>query len=468
MLHLANERYKVLFDSIRSGVAVYESRDGVSFSVVDFNQAAEKMEGIGKTDVIGRNASSVFPWFEPIGLLAAVRKVWETGNPERMPCSAYDDGRAKWWRDNYAYKLPSGEIVVVYDDVTQKRAKAERMSDNVGKLRDSETRLRGMFDNASVGLVVVGNPPEMPILNANRAFCEFVGYPRDELLKKGISDVTHPDDLKTSLESTNRARSLPSSSQPVSLTKRYVRKDGGIRWGTVFFSKIEHGDGRVEHFSQVVDVTERKSAEEGKVALAGAVARANGILSVQCEVAKRIASGFEGGLDSVMSMTVRKLKARWACVAIAAEDGVIGRWADDERSSSVSIEDDVEFSKSDVSEFMKWASSNVTYVGPMGGIPAPVSKFSKKAEGNWMVVPVCVERPHNMFGAMVLCCSEGRTWSKDECDAMRGLATMLCILTKGEKNRDDLSRKINETIASLSLSLSPAAKKDKTTGEHDA
>lgn len=108
LLKLASERHKMLFDSIRSGVAVYESTDGETFKIVDFNHAAQKIEGVNKSDVVGQSVSSVFPGVYELGLMAALKRVWGTGNPERMPCSFYEDSIRRGWRDNYVYRLQSG------------------------------------------------------------------------------------------------------------------------------------------------------------------------------------------------------------------------------------------------------------------------------------------------------------------------------------------------------------------------
>ena len=60
-----------------------------------------------------------------------VVEIWKQGKPEYHPVSEYKDERIVGWRQNYVYKLPSGEIVAVYDDITErKRAElAMRMSE---------------------------------------------------------------------------------------------------------------------------------------------------------------------------------------------------------------------------------------------------------------------------------------------------------------------------------------------------
>ena len=651
LLKLASERYRMLFDSIRSGVAVYESQDGETFKIVEFNQAAQKIEGVGKEDVLGKTVGDAFPGVSTFGLLDSFKRVWKTGAPERMPCSFYEDKSRKGWRDNYVYKLPSGEIVAVYDDVTHKKASADKITTSIGKLRDSEERFRGMFENSSVGVVFEGTGPEYVIQQANRSFCEMVGYTRDEVFGKSVKDLIHPDDWDLSTSSSEKSVNLPPGGQPVKVTKRYIRKNGEVRWGTAFIAQLEREDGEIEHFVQIVDITDRKRAEDEKELLSkvvsdlnassvrnknviggimlaikdferldavavrlperigqagtlldypfyfhsgfensfiaeesplcevtedgmpmrapdgtpilscvcgcvingrsptnhpfftkngsfwtndstdlslkmgntslskprmtcwrygyrsmavipimsndvivgsmllnakrvgafdercvlfleevgkamgvafsrmqmqsdieeskNALERANGILAVECDVAKGIATGVAGGFNSVMSMAVSKLKVRWMCVALVGEEGIAGKWTEENGSSVNSIDEEAKFTAIDAAAIRKWVSESQIYIGDHGNLPQCLTKIAKKAGGHWMAIPVTNDKSHASVGIMMMASKNGRKWSQDECDAMNGLATMFCILARGEKNRADLERKIGETILSI-------------------
>ncbi|HSR35584.1 MAG TPA: diguanylate cyclase [Desulfurivibrionaceae bacterium] len=122
-LNASETRFRELFDHMLAGVAVYESNNGKDFIFVDFNRAAERIDRIDRAAVLGRNATEVFPGIEKFGLLEVMRRVWQSGRTEEHPLSFYEDDRMVGWRENYVYKLPSGEVVAIYRDVTdQKRA----------------------------------------------------------------------------------------------------------------------------------------------------------------------------------------------------------------------------------------------------------------------------------------------------------------------------------------------------------
>jgi PAS domain S-box-containing protein len=121
-LEKSEARYRELFNNMSSGVAVFEAvNDGGEFVLIDFNRAAERIERLRKEDVLGRNFVEVVPEVEKYGLLDTFRRVLKTGQPEYHPVAIYKDGELKIWKENYVYRLPSGEIVDVYDDITERK-----------------------------------------------------------------------------------------------------------------------------------------------------------------------------------------------------------------------------------------------------------------------------------------------------------------------------------------------------------
>lgn len=143
-LALMEFRYRALFDYIRSPVAVYQAvNDGEDFIIVDFNRAAERVEQVQREKIIGHSVREIFPGVVDFGLFQVFQRVYRTGKPELHSASFYQDGRIAGWRENYVYKLPSGEIVAAYEDLTQQK-EAEHA------WRESEQRLRLITEQAPV------------------------------------------------------------------------------------------------------------------------------------------------------------------------------------------------------------------------------------------------------------------------------------------------------------------------------
>ena len=116
---LSQEKLKQLFESMNSGVAVYNAvKGGDNFVFAGINRSAEKIEKVKRKDVVGKKVTDVFPGIKKFGLFRVLKRVWETGKSEKYTMKFYVDERRSGWRDNYVYKLPSGEVVAIYQDTT--------------------------------------------------------------------------------------------------------------------------------------------------------------------------------------------------------------------------------------------------------------------------------------------------------------------------------------------------------------
>ena len=122
-LRESEEKFRQLFSRMPSGVAIYEAvDDGEDFVFRDFNTAGESIEHIKKEEVIGRRVTEVFPGVKEFGALSIFQRVWRTGKPEYFPSAVYRDAHDPGtWREIWTYRLPTGEIVSIYNDVTERK-----------------------------------------------------------------------------------------------------------------------------------------------------------------------------------------------------------------------------------------------------------------------------------------------------------------------------------------------------------
>jgi PAS domain S-box-containing protein len=135
-LRESEAEYRAIFENSKSAVAVYNVVDnGSNFIFKDFNKAAERIEKIKREDIIGSEVTEVFPGVVEFGLFEVFQRVWRTGKPEKLPVSIYQDERIWGWRENYVYKLPSGDVVAVYDDLTEIKQYEEELEKNQSRLK---------------------------------------------------------------------------------------------------------------------------------------------------------------------------------------------------------------------------------------------------------------------------------------------------------------------------------------------
>jgi len=125
-LRESEARFKAIFDNMSSGVMVLRSlREGKDFQILDLNRAARKIEGARKRDLLGRKVLETFPEYENARLLDVLKRVWKTGTPEDCSVTLLQRSEGPSWREYYVYRLPTEEIVAIYDDVTQKKQAEE-------------------------------------------------------------------------------------------------------------------------------------------------------------------------------------------------------------------------------------------------------------------------------------------------------------------------------------------------------
>jgi PAS domain S-box-containing protein len=127
-------------------------------------------------------------------------------------------------------------------------------------LRISEEEYRALFDLAGVGKAQVETMTGR-FLRVNHKLCDITGYPCDELLTMTFRDLTHPEDRE---QDWAAFQDLVSGRRAgYSAEKRYIRRNGAVRWVQVTRTLVRQPDGRARHTVAVIqDITDRKEAEE--------------------------------------------------------------------------------------------------------------------------------------------------------------------------------------------------------------
>ncbi|MBF0228135.1 MAG: PAS domain S-box protein [Desulfamplus sp.] len=147
--------YRYVFDGMTSCMAVYEVlNDGNDFIFKDFNRAAEVSSLISREDIIGKNVKDIFPGVVELGLFDVFQRVYNTAKPELHPVSNYKDQRVTLWVENYVYKLPTGEIVAIYDDITDKKKAEEALKQRMSELEAINAMSQSVSINISLDKVV--------------------------------------------------------------------------------------------------------------------------------------------------------------------------------------------------------------------------------------------------------------------------------------------------------------------------
>jgi len=164
---------------------------------------------------------------------------------------------AKWLNrlDTKRYEAEE-EIKVMNEELEQRvdERSAELLS-LLEKFRESETQFRTAFEFSAIGIAFVSLDGRW--LKVNQGFCDMVEYSAEELLSRHVTEITHPDDVRFSLEMIKKGRI--EKRDTYHMEKRYLSKSGAVIWASVNMAPIFDDNSKPLYMvSQIENITERK------------------------------------------------------------------------------------------------------------------------------------------------------------------------------------------------------------------
>ncbi len=246
----SEERHRMMIENMSSGVAVYETKDnGASFVFKNFNPAAERISHISKDEVIGRELLELFPNMDRFGLVDVLKRVWKTGQNERLQAGYYGDDQRRGWRDNRIYKLPSGEVVAVYDDVTKEKEAEE-------KLKKSEAKYRDLVEN--INDIIYAVDMEGVITYISPTVKGLLGYQPKQMVGKNILEFMHQDCWD---EAQRHLKEMMASGRAQSSACRMVTRKSDVIWVRNSMRPMAQNGAITGVQGTLTDITESKKLE---------------------------------------------------------------------------------------------------------------------------------------------------------------------------------------------------------------
>jgi len=143
-------------------------------------------------------------------------------------------------------------LVNMVEDIDDQKRKSEA-------LRESEVRFRAMFDNAAIGIALVGLD-RRPIA-INEALVQMTGYKIDEGGRLTGKSLTYPPDA--AIGEAERKAVLENKLDAYKIEKRYVHKDGHVFWVRITNSVVRDENGTPKYvLAMTENIDEQKRAAE--------------------------------------------------------------------------------------------------------------------------------------------------------------------------------------------------------------
>jgi PAS domain S-box-containing protein len=245
-LRRSKERYSMFSRSSYEGIFVSEK--GI---ILDANDQMAQILGLDLPEIIGRDA---FDFISP-EYRESLRLHVLSGSesPQEVTLIRKDRSTLPIELRTKAHHTEKGIMrLTAIRDLTERKQAAAAIKEN-------EQRFRAIFEKAPLGVALINSRTGQFEL-VNRKYCHIVGYTMEEMLNTRFQDITHPDDITPDLN--NMRRLLSGDIDSFTMEKRYITKDGSIRWVNLDCVPLwDRTEAPHRHIAMVSDITDRMNME---------------------------------------------------------------------------------------------------------------------------------------------------------------------------------------------------------------
>ena len=230
-----------------------------------WNQAMERISGVRREDVLGKNAFVLFPFLRETGedkcVLAAL--AGKNSVSDKRPYTIPETGREGFFRGYYSpLRNEQNEIVggiaIIRDITKRKRAEEDAL--------EAHQRLTFHVENSPVAVIEWDS--DFRVSRWSAAAERIFGWKPEEVIGKHVSEwhFVFDEDVDAVAQATNRQR-VGAELQGVQRNRNYTKAGSVLH--CEWYNSVLHDDAGliVSVLSLVLDVTARKVAEEERSAL---------------------------------------------------------------------------------------------------------------------------------------------------------------------------------------------------------
>jgi PAS domain S-box-containing protein len=185
------------------------------------------------------------------------------------------------------------EIAILTNVMLENRLQAEEA------LLESEEKFRKMYEFTQVGIVRVSL--DAKIIQANKAYCNMLGYAEKELIGKKLDQINQHHYIQDIIDLNKKL--VTGEMNSFQIEKRYLHKDGKIIHGMLSATLIRDKQKKPQYFlGSVTDITPRKKAEKIKERLEAQLQQSHKMEAIGA-LAGGIAHDFNNVLFSIIGFT---------------------------------------------------------------------------------------------------------------------------------------------------------------------
>lgn len=256
-------KFQELFNNMLDGVLICEAvANGDNFIIRDLNKAGEKIISTKKELITGRMLTAAFPATVGCGILKALQNVYKTGKAEKLSCTFHSENDSTKCTDNHIYRLPTGEIICAFEDISERKKAADA-------LLQSEKKYRELVEHANSIILRMNLDGKITFLNEYGQW--FFGYSLEELSGQNVLGSIIPHYDSTGKDMSELVKGLRDKPWEYALNQNENILKNGARVWIAWTNKILTGpDGKPTELLCIGnDITKsRKTEEELKEKLA--------------------------------------------------------------------------------------------------------------------------------------------------------------------------------------------------------
>ena len=204
-------------------------------------------------------------------LYKVLKEVNKTGKNKYIPPFYYKDSQREGWRENYVYKLSSGEIVAIFTDVTGIKNAEQKLKENNEQLKiakteaeEKEQKYRLLISNTKD--TIWATDMKFNITYCNDAIFDLLGYTPKEVTDLDSNTFYTPESYKILKELAEKSIEAFKNNgdiiQNVNIIKQF-KKDNTIIDTEIRSNLLLDENNKIIGFQgRSVDITRQKNTEK--------------------------------------------------------------------------------------------------------------------------------------------------------------------------------------------------------------